>query len=273
MTKKTYRIINVISKRNGIEIQLGEQKFLLNTNDYLDGYYYPEKELSSEEYQNLKKMAKNKKAKDYLTRLLSSHMYTKKELTDKLSIRFSLTQEEIQYLLHPFEESDIISDIRYANEYCQAKLEQGHGRRYILEELKKKGISKEILSSLPPMSEQEEEILPSLIQRMDKARSSSTIEKRKEDILISLIRRGYDSSIARKAIENYYSSLSDEKKMEEDEKRRVLLKKEADRCYNSLSRKNWPAAKRKDSFRKKLMVKGFRHDEIDEIIKEYSIHD
>ncbi len=273
MTKKIYKIKDIVSGRKGIEVLVDDLKFPLNTNDYLDGYYYPGKELSHEEYQILKRKSRTKKAKDYLLLLLSSRPYTKKELTEKLNSRFSLTADETDLLLRPFIEEGIIDDRRYASDYAEAKMEQGHGRKYIISELKKKGISEEILSSLAPLFESQKDVLPSLMERLDRSHRSSTIEKRKRDILAILLRRGYDMALSNEAIEKYYSSLDEDRMREENEKRRILIKKEADKCYNSISRKDCPAIRKKEMFIQKLMAKGFHHDEASAIIKEYSIHD
>lgn len=267
------KISKVVAKKNGVEITIDEEKYFLNIDDYLNDYYYPGKELSQEEILILEKKSQNKKAKDYLLYLISYKRYTKKELEMRLKKKYNLKKEDLDQLILPLIENEIIQDKQYAIDYCESKIELGYGKNKIYDDLKRKGISKEILFELNPLFENERDVLPSLIEKMDHSKSSLTIEKRKEAITVSLIRRGYDIDTTRRYIEKYYSFFDEEKKMKEEEQRSVLLKKEAAKCYNSLSHKNWPNEKIKDSFIKKMMTKGFRYDEVQKIIKEYPIND
>lgn len=273
MKKSEHVIQEVVAKKNGIILKISSKEYLLNSDDYLEGFYYPGKELSDEEFLNIKSSAKNKRAKDYLLQLLSQGRYTHQEIKRRLAQKFSLSDTEIDNLLAVYIENGMISDELYANDFIEAKSMQGYGRRYIKARLKEKGISDSIEKALSDRYPDEKEMIDSLIIRYDKSKSALIVEKRKESIHQSLVRRGFSPSLIQKELQHFYSSMDEEARKAESEKRRVLLKKEADKCYNALCHKDWPEAKKKDAFIRKLMSKGFHYEEIEEISKEYLTHD
>lgn len=269
--KKKYIVEDVCQKKTGVLLSVQGKEYFLSIDDYLEGLFYPGKEISEEDMESLKKNSRLKKAKDYLLRLLSERRYTQFELRTKLEKKYSLSQAETQEILSPYIENHLIDDDAYMRDYLETKIEQGYGRNYLLAQLQKKGISQERLASIPKEFPNQDEILFSLVEKMNRAKSSITLEKKKESIFSALLRRGFSSSKAKKAIEDFYSSLNEEEIKEEKKKRTVLLKKEADKCYNSLcAKKDVTTAKKKDTFIRKLLQKGFHYDEIETIMKEYT---
>ncbi len=269
--KKKYIVEEVCQKKTGVLLSIQGKEYFLNFDDYLEGLFYPGKELSLEEMESLRKNSRQKKAKDYLLLLLSQRRYTQAELEAKLEKKYFLTKKEAMELLSPYIESHLIDDEAYMKDYLEAKIEQGYGTDYILSQLRKKGISENLLSSIPKENPDQEEILFSLVEKMNRSKSSMILEKKKESIFSTLLRRGFSSAQAKKAIEAFYSSLDEEAKEEERKKRKVLLKREAEKCYNSLcAKKDNTQAKKKDAFIRKLLQKGFHYDEIEAIVKEYT---
>ncbi len=269
--KKKYIVEDVCQKKTGVLLSIQGDEYLLSTDDYLEGLYYPGKELSLEDMKTLKKNSRQKKAKDYLLRLLSERRYTRSELKIKLEKKYMLSEIEADEILSPYIENHLIDDEAYMKDYLETKIEQGYGRNYLLAQLQKKGISPTLLSSIPKELQDQDEILFSLIEKMNRTQSSMTQEKKKESIFLALLRRGFSSSQAKKAIEEFYSTIDKEEIEEEKKKRKVLLKKEAEKCYNFLrAKKDATQAKKKDAFIRKLLQKGFHYDEIEAIMKEYT---
>lgn len=275
--KSSHTIKDIQTRKKGILLVVDEEEFFLSPDSYSDHFYYPGKQLSKEEYQDLKRESRDKKAKDYLLKLITSRRYTHQELYNKLENKYHLGYKENELLLLPYIQSQIIDDKAYALDYAESKIEQGYGKKYILEHLKVKGIKEDILKD----PELEEIFLLSLdqidklISKADKSKKNKTIEERKTSILQFLLRRGYSSSIAKKEIEHFYSSLSPEEKTQEARNRVNLLKKEADKCYNFLVRHNQlDARKKKDTMIRKLLSKGFHYEEIMTILTEdYEFYD
>lgn len=274
--KKNKTIQEIKTSKTGVSIIVGEESFLLSFDQYSNGFYYPNKNLSDEEFQQLKYDSKTKKANDYLRYLLSISRYTKKELMTKIKTKYHLSNSECLSLLNPYIETAIIDDKAYAKDYIEAKLEQHYGRQFILSHLKEKGISDEILRSeaCADLFDDSLDSLLYLIEKTDRAKKEKTIDERKISILQLLLRRGFSSSQAKKAIDFFYDNLDDETKEKERENRARLLKKQARKWYNLLVRKTSDPNKKKDALIRKLLSHGFHYDEIEKELQEgYSFYD
>lgn len=270
-------IKDIKQTKKGIKIIFEDDiSFLLSINDFADGYYYPNKSLSDEEYKDLKDKSNYKKIAEYLNRVLSSKRYTYKEIETKLSSKYHLSSSKIQSILSPYVDNKIIDDYDFALEFIETKVLLGYGKEYILHSLKQKGINEEILKRnevIESLNTIDYEILRLLISKMDKSKRNIPLLKRKNQIMMSLIKRGYQSQLCRKEIDDFYSSRNEEEKKIDQTNQYVTLKKEAERCYNSLSRKKYDSYKKKESFIQKLISKGYAYSEIEPILKEYSFND
>ena len=54
----------------------------------------------------------------------------------------------------------------------------------------------------------------------------------------------------------------------DDKKEQMLLKKEAEKCYNLLMRKTADPRKKEEAFWRRLLTKGFRSEDIRSVIEE-----
>lgn len=271
-------IIDISPEKNGVTIVFPLEKFSLSLSDYSDGFYYPGKKLSKEEFQRLKACSKEKSAKDYIALLLQKHRYTIQGAKEKIRHRFpSFPEEKINSFLVPYQEAGVLDDLSYAEDFATLKSEGGYGENYIVSELKKRGIPESILREKKIISQFEKSAaaLPLLVEKKDRLLRQNTMEKRKEVIQAFLIRRGYPLSIAREAIRLYYLNRGEAEKEEDQNLRSVLLKKEAQKCYNAIVRKTIDSHKKKGLFFQKMKMKGFRYDEIESIAERegYSFHD
>lgn len=271
-------IVDISPEKNGVTIVFPSEKFILSLSDYSDGFYYPGKALTKEEFQRLKSCSKEKNAKDYIALLLQRHRYTIQEAKEKIRHRFSaFSEEKINSLLLPYQEAGVLNDFSYAEDFATLKSEGGYGKNYIVAELKKRGVSESILreKTITSQFEKSAAVLPSLIEKKDHLLRQSTVEKRKEVIQAFLIRRGYPLSAAREAIHLYYLKRGNAEKEEDQNLRSVLLKKEAQKCYNAIVRKTIDSHKKKALFFQRMKMKGFRYDEIESIAERegYSFHD
>lgn len=273
--KTSYVIESIEERKKGILLTIGKKEYLLNSNQFTDHFLYPGKELSKEEFLQIAKEGREKKVNDYLTRLISSKRYTYHELSMKLKEKYSLKEDEIKTLLLPYIENSIIDDESYAKDYAEARLEQGYGKNYILDRLKKKGVSKEILQKEDFFSlfDHSSFSIGNLISKLDKTKKDKTIQQRKELLFSALLRRGFSSHEAKEAVDSYFSSFDEEEMRKEEENRRILIKREAKKCYNALLTNGMDSQKKKEAFLRKLLLKGFRYDEITNEMKEYDFHD
>ena len=268
-------ITDIKTQKNGIIILLEKEEYLLSFDQYSNGFYYPYKTLTEEEYKTLVYDAKTKKANDYLRYLLSTSRYSEARLTSKIKEKTNLSNSDIKKLLVPYLENKQIDDESYAIDFATSKLEKGYGFNYIVSKLKQKGIPDKILKSqvFLDLFQKESYDLTSLIEKADRSKKSKTIEIRKVEILQFFIRRGFSPIEAKKAIDSYYASLDSHEREKEEENRIVLLEKEYQKWYNFVVRKFDDKKKQKDALIRKLLSKGFRYDEILEKLEEDSTHD
>lgn len=272
---RKYIVENICQTKKGVELTVSGKRFLLSLNDYTDAYYYPNKELSEPEFQSLKEKSQLKSASDYLSKALPIKRYTIREISDKLKERFHLDEKKVSALITPYIQCGFLNDSSYALDYCESKVEQGYGKNLILSKLREKGISDAILhqEKILALFEKENQSLLSSIQKEDQKKKDKTLQQKKASLYSLLLRRGFSSEAIRANLDAFYSNRTEEEKRTEREIRASLLKKEAQKCYNSLTRKAMPAKQKQDSFIRRLISKGFRFDEIEPFIKEYSFHD
>ncbi|MFA6830254.1 MAG: RecX family transcriptional regulator [Bacilli bacterium] len=271
-SKATSNIItDVVFSSGSYCLRFGKSEIILSDEAYLSGYYYPGKELTTEEKKKLISLSKNQKAGSYLSALLVHHRYTEKEVTDKIRQHFSLNQKEISLLLNPYIEAKIIDDYSYAQDFITEKKELGYGRKYLLQHLRFKGISKEILQNPDIeqlLSEDQGDIIFSIVQSYDQKHNNYTIEKRKNCLMNLLLRRGYEINQAKKTIDDYFNSFSDEEIETEHKKRLELLISVAKKCYNSLLGRKADKEKIKNAFIRRMINEGFTYEEIKYVIEK-----
>lgn len=257
-------ITDLTVKGKEVIITIGKESIPVSYDAYLSNYYYPGKKLTVEEISKLKAEKKTIKATAYLSYLLSIGRYTEKQLKDRLKKKYQLSPYEIEKLIYPYKEAQVIDDLTYSQDYAESQIRTGHGKTAILANLRKRGIGPTILSSEDFLSvfESTSFNLEELIKRADKAKRNQTIEKRKQSIFSFLIRRGYSSSESLKAIDAFYQGRSDEEKEQEENNRSSLLKQEAEKCYNSYAKRYPDKMKQKQRFFARLLEKGFSSSEI-----------
>lgn len=242
---------------------------MIDEETYLNHYFYPGKELSDEEVLLLKRAGKDKKASDYLSSLLLRGRYTYHQLFEKLEKKFpSLSEKEIKSLLSPYVADGLIDDKSYAVDFASSRAEQAYGSKAILAELKKRGVNEEIRSS-PEVKEaisSAPEALSLYVDSLYKRKSSIPNKKKKEMISASLLRRGFSYSEIESALKEKESEKTEEEREAERKEETSTLKKEAKKCYNSLTHTSSFLALDKRERRKKMMEKllrkGFAYEEV-----------
>lgn len=270
-------IVDVQGKKDSVLIVFQDKKIAVDLTTYIDGFYYPGKTLSNQEFKELLHCEKLKNARNYIKNILARGRYTECQLKQKLKTRYSLTAKEIQIILKPYIESCVINDVQYALDFIQNRREKGYGPRFIQAELKKRKIADSIIESskIQSILKAENPDINNLIQRLNKSKQNLTLEKRKEYIASSLFRKGFSFEKAQEKIEQFFFSRDEQTIKEEQEHRRVLLLKEAKKCYNLTRQKTLNAYKKKDVFIRTLLHKGFRYEEIQHLLEseDYTFHD
>ena len=267
-------IVSVSYKKNGVEIDLGKARYLISANDYSDGFYYPGKVLSEEEYEKLVNFHNLRKAKEYMYSLLASGRYTSFEIREKLRSKFSLSKYDVSRLVSEAKENGLVNDSAYALDYIVSKKEEGYGKRQILSKLAAKGIFGDMLKT-PRIEEELSDFSFSVLRALEilekRKKGALSYENRNEAVSF-LMQRGFSREEAENGIDDYFATLGDEKMAELADERKNHITQECLKCYNSLARKALPCKKKENLFMTRLLSKGFSADEIEEIREEKDLH-
>jgi regulatory protein len=257
-------VSDIVVEKKTVLLVIGKEKIPISQETYLSNYYYPGKKLTKSDIEKLRKEKKTIRADGYLEYLLSQGRYTQKQVSDRLKKRYQLNENEIKEKLAPYLEAGIIDDETYALDYIESQLATGHGKRAINQQLKRRGISSSLLKkdSLQESFENTTFDLVDLVKRADKQKSHLTIEKRKESIYALLLRRGYSDEESKEAIQTFYESRTNEEKDLDQKQRATLLKKEAEKCYNSFAKRYPDRYQFSKHFFAHLFEKGFQSQEI-----------
>lgn len=261
------KIEDIKIKKKKVVITILRHEYYLSKDSFTDGYYYIGKELTSLEFKEIEEASKKKNVNLYLTTLLSKRRYTNYEVENKLKDKFKLNDFEIKKTLSKYIESKIIDDYSYTYDFVLFKIEKNYGKKKIIDELKRKGISEDIYNDLSIQSLfTKEQDINSLLKKVDKKNLPHL--RRKEHLLQYLIRRGFNYNESEKHIEKYLSSFSDNENKNIEEQKRVFLKKEIQKCYNHLASKEYSEKEKTNYLVSHLMRKGYSKDEILYELKE-----
>ena len=254
-------IINSIKiKNNKITCTIDSKEFIISSDTYSKFYLYPNKEISTEEFNSILADSKLIKAKNYIQQLLTKSSYTCHDLKKKLIQKFKLTSNELDEILQPYIDSNIIDDYTYALDYIQSKNNLCYGENYLKEKLIQKGISEEIIHN-----KKIEEALKFNNQFLDKFASdllakntSLPITKQKQKLSDFLIRRGFDYI----DVSNTIKKLN----FKTDNKYLTNLNKKINQIVKKHKNKNISKYDKKDQLIQKLLYHGYKYDEFKNLI-------
>ena len=277
MSNKKQKILAIKIIKDKAVLTFEERVIKIDLDTYLNGYYYPGKELDEEEFHYLLESEKLISAKRYLMTLLSSRPYTEKMIREKLSLKHHLSKEEIETLLSPYLEAKIIDDENYAYSYTEELIEKGYGRKAILSKLSERGIKEEILEGeqLSSLLKNDSEHLSALVRKEALRKKDLSLAKLKSHLKLFFLKRGFQEECVEEEIESYISKMSKEERNNREKKSEALLDKEALRCYNRIARKEKSAYEKRALLIKALVSRGYPLSQAKEITEreEYQFYD
>jgi regulatory protein len=195
-------IVPFDKKRKKIFID-GEYAFLLYFGDIRDCGIKEGKELPEAEYHRILEEILPKRAKLRAMNLLKSRDYTRKQLGDKLAEGL-YPGDVIEEALNYVEFYRYIDDERYARDYITYHM-SSRSRKRIAQDLANKGISRDILGPVMEELYAEEDGDIEFEQVMELLRKKhydpDTADfKEKQKLMAFLLRKGFDMSTVRKAM-------------------------------------------------------------------------
>ena len=191
-------------KRSKVFID-GEFAFVLYNGELRDFDIKVGNELSEDKYNEIECGLLPKRAKLRAMNLLQKRDYTEKQLRDKLSDGM-YPQDCIDTAIDYVKSYRYVDDERYAEDYINYQM-SGRSRNRIIMDLMNKGISKDIilnkLEELYSESGDENEIIQIRQLLIKKKYDAQTIDhKEKQKLIAFLMRRGYDISTIKKAMDS-----------------------------------------------------------------------
>ena len=151
------------------------------------------------------------KAKDAAYNYLSYRARSVKEVRDKL-VQKEFAEEIIEQLVDDLQRQKLLNDREFARRFVEARLGRANGSRKLAQELRRKGIETEIidevLGEFAATLDSEERAVGLLGKQAWRYRGLER-DKAKRRMLGFLARRGYDTQMARSAVDKVWQELQE----------------------------------------------------------------
>lgn len=231
-----------------------EEKIALSPSTYSDFYLYEGKEVSKQEMKEIKRKNDLNYAFSYAYSCIQKRDYSSASLQKKLLAK-GIKEEDALEVVHALKEQHVLDDVRFAKDRVEILEEKGYGKYYIIEDLKKEGISDAILAQFSFEKEREkiDKILPILSRKW----GHENDQTKRKHIFQSLLRLGYDKDLIAAAF------LTLEEPNEEEELQKC------DRMYQKYLRtyqNRYQNYELKQRIISTLMRKGFSYDIIKQVM-------
>ena len=142
-------------------------------------------------------------ALEHAVELLAARDRSTKEISDSL-LRIGYRPCTVEMVLCKLDQQHLLNDRQFALQWTQSRAERQLGKRRIAQELRMKGISQELIASaLEELDEQtqEESALLQAAKALKRSKPGEDPRKARDRAIAALLRRGYDWSQAKKAVE------------------------------------------------------------------------
>lgn len=164
-----------------------------------DARIYSGKELDTTQFQKLKHLSERHLAFNKAADMLSRRLMSEKELRDKLSLK-GFEDDTIEYCIHKLIDLRLINDEYYASAIVRHYSAKSYGIGRIREELRRRGICRELWdNALAEIPESEEKISKFISTHL----KDSTDKKQIKKVTDSLLRRGFSWEEIKSALRNY----------------------------------------------------------------------
>ena len=164
-------------------------------------------ELSDEELEELNASARTSAARAAAANIIGSRPLSKKELTRRL-VRKGAEAEDAEAAADWLEEIGAVDDAGYAAMLVRHYGGKGYGPARVREELRRRGVDRELWDEALEEMPDQSEMLDRLIQK--KCRGDLSDRKEVKRVSDSLLRRGFSWGEVKDALRRYTEMLEDE---------------------------------------------------------------
>ena len=216
-----------------------ETKIQISLDDYMEEGYRKGTRLSDSQVEELKEREKGLLAYQKCVRRISYKDRTKKEIQDWLKQETDCGPEAIETVIRRLEEKGLIDDSRYAEEAIHRMKGGLQGEDRISRELKKRGISAEIIrQKLENRPEDEEENARMYAEKIRNTIHGESLVMKKRKIRTKMLQRGFSSDIIDRVEEDLDFTSDQSKETENLRKCALKARKRYEKKYTSSQLRN-----------------------------------
>lgn len=266
---KGYEILSIGTEKKEVLLVFKNATLHLTSALYSEGFYYPGKVLSPDEYKTLKERIAYAKAEKRLEHFLLTKRRTVGECKAHLA-KSGVPKERMEAMLSPFVRDGNLDDESYAMDYLEDALSARIGPKRALSNLRKKGIGEDVLETAAFQERLETLAVPDerTVEALFRKCATKVGKARKAAVLSALLQRGYGREKAAEAIERFSAFQTEEEGAKEEEAKKRLLGLEGQRCYNAIAKRRDDSRKKKEAFFRKMLRLGFAYGEIQGWLEE-----
>lgn len=246
------KILGIHIGEKKVILRFEDEKMSISPNTYTEFKLYPGKVLTEKDIKDLNNLNEVDKYLESIKKLLAKGPRSEQEIKEKL-IKKGANKTQTKLIIAKLKTYHLIDDNAYIEEIIENGEYKNHGKNKIIENLKKKGIPYESISKIEFNDKNELKKARNLIPSLEKKFAKYNYSKKREHIYSFLLRNGFDSDVAIKAIEDIKPS---NPKEELD-----ILRKEYIKVYQRYSRK-YSHTDLDRKITEYLLSKGYRYADI-----------
>lgn len=259
------RITKITPKNNYVVLTIDEKdKLIVSLDSYLSYSLKKDRELSEDEYNELKKGEDEVLAFEKCLKKFNIKDYTEKQIRDYLDRSYSFSKSQVSSMIDRLVDIGLIDDERYARNRYEAMDSSLYSQRKMAERLKRDGISEDIIEKYVN-NEGDREKAIKLAAKYNKSIRNKSVNKKKQSIIQKLVSSGFSYEDANKAIGSL--DFAEDKKTESS-----LVSKEAEKLKCRYIKK-YNGIELKKRMYAALISRGFMSDDISRVLNEMRYED
>lgn len=253
------KITRISISQKKVTIYFGKEKLVLSHDLFTSSYLFKGKELTDKEIKKLRKDNGISLALEYAKKVLSKGIFTEWKMREKLYAK-EYSKEIVDEIIMRLKKENLINDIAYIKEYIAYGNEKLFGKNKIIQKLKMHGVFDENIAKVSFSEAKEREKAKKLLPKFERKYRDLSLVDKKQHIVNAYINNGYDTSVAIKMVDSIKSTSP---KVEQDNLRKQFMA-----AFNQALRKYDDQKKIKENVFNKLMMKGYRYQDIAKIWEE-----
>jgi SOS response regulatory protein OraA/RecX len=252
-----------VKKKAIILTFLGDETLTLSPQSYTDYYLYPGKVIDSDLFHQLEAAQSLQPLKDYAFSLLSKGKYSEWQVREKL-YRREAKKYQVEEIIQTLKAAHLIDDVSLFHQWVEHYHQRGYGLKWIEQKMYEKGFAKDLVTTLPSLTQPIPHVIEGLIKKMMNQYRSLSQRERFQKISLSLQRRGYEF----RQIQTYLEpTLTDDSNLE-----MTNLKQAFTRIYHRYQSR-YQGRELREKIINFLLAKGYTYGNIQKVIKESTYGD